>query len=234
MKNIPVMGSLFLLFFMLQVHAQENWKQLPAQAISKDTITKNGYTLVFINQDAGFDRQVQQKLTDVFFTVYPAEASTYNTNTLKTVVFFVDPQYTGVAATSDGIVRFNPQWFHKHPADVDVVTHEVMHLVQAYPESAGPGWLTEGIADYVRYQLGVNNAGAQWVLPEYNTKQSYENAYRVTARFLVWIEKNKHAGIVKQLDAALRAGKYTPAIWKNLTGQTTDELWNEYSQHPGI
>ena len=234
------MRKIFFLLFIIcytisHAHAQEDWYSLPTRNIvSADTIEKKGYTLIFLNQDSALDLRVKQKLIDVFFTVYPAEADLYNTQTNKKVIFFIDPAYTGVAATSGGIIRFNPQWFHKHPGDIDVVTHEVMHIVQAYPGDAGPGWLTEGIADYVRYKFGVDNAGANWKLPDYTYKQNYQNAYRVTARFLVWLEENKHTGIVKELDAALRSKKYTPGIWKQLTGNTVDELWAEYGQNPAI
>jgi len=60
-----------------------------------------------------------------------------------------------------------------------------MHIVQDYGQSTGPGWLTEGIADYARYKFGVNNPAAKWALPAYKSTQKYTDAYRVTARFLV-------------------------------------------------
>ncbi len=235
MKKQQLLTAFLFSLAIYDLQAQRDWKRLPMESmVSKDTVTKKGYTLIFLNQDSALDPQVKQRLVDAFFTVYPAEAAAYNPNTANKVIFFVDPKYTGVAATSDGIVRFNPQWFHKHPEDIDVVTHEVMHIVQAYGGNSGPGWLTEGIADYVRYVFGVDNAGAHWSMPDYNTKQSYTNAYRITARFLVWIEKNKHAGMVKELDSAMRSKTYTPDIWKQLTGKALDELWAEYGQNPAI
>jgi hypothetical protein len=85
----------------------------------------------------------------------------------------------------------------KHPEDLDVVTHEVMHIVQNYDRSTLPGWLTEGIADYVRYKYGVDNAGSKWALPYYKAGQSYKNSYRITARFLNRLENNRHSRIVK-------------------------------------
>jgi hypothetical protein len=33
-----------------------------------------------------------------------------------------------------------------------------MHIVQAYPDGAGPWWITEGIADFVRFDDGIDNA----------------------------------------------------------------------------
>ncbi|KAA2244581.1 secretory protein [Chitinophaga agrisoli] len=212
-----------------------NKPALHAQAdfMTADTIRQGGYTLVFINKDASFDKNVKQRMQDAFFTVYPRLAKTYNKRTLKTVTFMIDPAYDGVAATGNGVVRYNPEWLHKHPGDIDVVTHEVMHIVQAYPDSKGPGWLTEGIADYVRYVFGVDNKGAGWALPAYAPSQTYEQSYRVVARFLVWVE-NANRGAVKKLDATMRAGNYTPDIWQKTTGKTLDELWSSYGAHPEI
>lgn len=200
---------------------------------TEETITRKGYTLVFINEDSLFSDVTKKKMIDAFFTVYPKEAATYNANTLKKVTFFIDPAYDGVAATGNGLARYNPAWLHKHPEDIDVVTHEVMHIVQAYPDNAGPGWLTEGIADYVRYDYGVNNVEAKWSLPAFAPTQHYSNSYRITARFLLWIEK-QHIGTVKALDSAMRTKTYTEGIWKKLTGSTVDELWMAYSKNPAL
>ena len=226
--------GILLFVFSIKCHAQNNWIIDGQNMISRDSTTRNGYTLEFLNKDPDLSDSLKHRMIEVFFTVYPAEAELYNKFTAKKVIFFMDPEYKGVAATSGDIVRFNPQWFHKNPGDIDVVTHEVMHIVQAYPNDAGPGWLTEGIADYVRYTLGVDNAGARWSLPDFSPKQHYKNAYRVTARFLVWLEKNKLKGIVTQLDAAMRTKKYNPNIWNQITGLTIDELWSEYAQKPVI
>lgn len=204
-----------------------------SQEISRDTITHGKYTLVFINNQPGFSPITRERLIDAFFTVYPEEAKRFNRHTLRRVVFFVDPTYDGVAETGDGVSRFSPKWLNAHPEDIDVVTHEVMHIVQDYRHEV-PGWLTEGIADYVRYVYGVNNAASNWTLPNYRPGQNYTNAYRVTARFLLWVEANKNKHIVDKLDAAMRKGTFTPELWVKLTGETVDTLWEEYSRQPAL
>jgi alpha-L-fucosidase len=200
---------------------------------TRDTISRAGYTVVFINKDPGFSAVTRQRLIDTYFEVYPKEALRFNPRTLRLVNFVIDPSYDGVAATDAGVVRFNPVWFQKHPEDIDVVTHEVMHIVQDYRHDP-PGWLTEGIADYARFVFGVNNAASHWVLPDYRAGQSYENAYKVTARFLLWASQRGDAQLVDKLDAALRSGKYTPALWVKLTGKTVDALWAEYAVNPAV
>lgn len=202
--------------------------------LEKDSITKKGITLIVINKAKDLDPAVMKKMINTFFTVYPKEAAAYNKATLKKVTFVFDPAYGGVAECGGGVITYSPKWMKQNPEDIDVVTHESMHIVQDYPGDAGPGWVTEGIADYVRYSLGVNNAAANWSLPAYSAKHHYENAYRITARFFVWLEKHKHAGIVKKLDTAMRSKTYTEDIWKKLTGKTVEELWQEYSVNSAL
>ena len=218
------------------VHAQDddNWDHIsPANIVSKDTFVRKGYTLIFINKSPDFNDAVKKSMVDAFYTVYPKEAKMFNKKTLKTVIFLIDPKYIGVAATSGKIVRYNPTWFVSHPGDIDVVTHEVMHIVQAY-KGDNPGWLVEGVADYVRYKFGVDNEGAGWSLTPFNAKQNYTDAYRITARFLVWAEKNYDKKLVIKMDAAMRNKTYTPGLWMKLTGKTVDELWKEYAANPAI
>jgi hypothetical protein len=146
----------------------------------------------------------------------------------------IDTAYKGVAETDSGKVTISARWMHLHPEDIDVITHEVMHIVQDYGQSDAPGWLTEGIADYARYKFGVNNEAANWSLPAYKATQSYTNAYRVTARFLLWVEEKVKPGVVKEMDNQLRKHTYTDNSWKVLTGKTVDELWKAYSENPAV
>lgn len=230
--------SFVVLFFSLAAHAlfaQPNWNQFDNENfISKDSSSKKGFTLIFLNNSFSFDSAVGKRLIDVFYQVYPKQAKLYNKHTLKKVVFIIDTAYKGVAATAGGIVRFNPEWFQKHPNDIDVVTHEVMHIAQAYPDEAGPGWLTEGIADYVRYAMGVDNVGAGWSLPDYKPTQNYTNAYRVTARFLAWLQQHYNKNLIQKLDAAMRSKTYSEDIWQKLCGKTLDELWSDYAKNPSL
>ena len=205
-----------------------------AKAQKTTVYQEKGYKLTFINYDASFDTVEQQRMVKTFFTVYPELAQTYNPKTLKSVTMVIDTAYNGVAATANGRVTVSNKWMHKRPEDIDVVTHEVMHIVQDYGHSHGPGWLTEGIADYARYKFGVNNAAANWTLPDYKPTQNYDNAYRITARFLVWIEAKVKPGAVKILDQQMRDHTFTDNTWKDLTGKTVDELWKDYSANPAI
>lgn len=203
---------------------------------AQDTLKfeKKGYTLSLVNNDDRLNKKVIQNLIDTYFTVYPVLARCYNQNTVKDVEFFIDPVYKGIAEAGGRRVRINPQWLMDHPNDFDLVTHEVMHLVQSYPPDAGPWWITEGIADYVRYVFGMDNTSGGWSLPDYSPGQNYDNGYRVTARFFLWIENNLKPGFIKGLDHIMRAKTYNPDIWKDLTGSPLDVLWERYTNDPTI
>jgi hypothetical protein len=223
MKNILFAAILSACFIFQSAKAQQT-----------KIYNKGKYQLTFISYDATLDSVEQQRLVKTFYTVYPELAKAYNKKTLKAVTFVIDTTYKGVAETDNGKVTISSRWIHSHPEDIDVVTHEVMHIVQNYGESNGPGWLIEGIADYARYKFGVNNAAAKWALPDYKPTQNYDNAYLVTARFLLWIEKKVSPGLVKEFDGRLRKHTFTDDAWRQLTGKTVDELWKTYSENPTI
>lgn len=197
------------------------------------TYTSAGYKLIFTNKSATFDDQERQNFVNTFFTVYPPMVNRFNSSATKTVTFVVDPAYTGVAATSNDITTFSPAWFSGNPADYDVVTHEVMHIVQAYPGGT-PGWVTEGLADYSRYKFGVNNANAGWSLPAWSSSQSYTNSYRITARFFAWLELHVNSSILNNLNTICHNGTYSSNTWVQLTGKTVDQLWAQYSANPAL
>lgn len=105
---------------------------------AQDVIKKNGYTLTFESNYAELNPALKQRLIETFFKVYPKLAIEYNPKASKEVKFLVDTAYKGVAATGAGRVVFSSLWMQKHPEDIDVVTHEVMHIVQDYGRSTRP------------------------------------------------------------------------------------------------
>lgn len=195
--------------------------------------TSNGYTLTFVNNASSFSPTTKQKLIDTFFEVYPQMVGRFNSSASKSVTVTIDPSYSGVAYTAGTTVVISADWLASNPQDTDCATHEFMHVAQGYP-SYSPVWLIEGIADYARYEYGVNNPAAGWSLPSYSSGQSYTDSYRVTARFLAWIEVNINNTIVNQLDSRLRANTYSSSSWSDVTGYTVDQLWSMYAKSPSF
>ncbi|RBQ12065.1 basic secretory protein-like protein [Pedobacter miscanthi] len=210
---------------------------LPVQnsrAQSMKKIRRNGLTLKIIVVDTSFNKLLLKNLVDVFFEVYPKMVKAYNPGLKNKTTFVIDTAYHGVAATSQGSITFSHEYISSHPQDVDVVTHELMHVVQDYKESIGPGWLTEGIADYVRDQLGINNLEAKWSLGNYMAGQHYKDGYQVAGRFLKWIEYRRSPGLVKEINDRLRMHTYSEKDWKTITGMDLGELWQAYRNSPKI
>ncbi|WP_261387715.1 basic secretory family protein [Chitinophaga pinensis] len=209
--------------------------EVAALAVPVGTVvyTSNGYKLTLTNNDPNFNETVRQKIVDIFFGTYPQLLTRFNPGVTKSITYVIDPNYSGVAYTSGTTVTYSAAWFQSNPQDVDVATHEIMHIIQAYTGGT-PGWLTEGIADLVRYRYGVNNSAAGWSLPAFSSSQSYTNSYRVTARFLAWLENHVSSTIVTNLNTALRNHTYTANTWVTLTGKTVDQLWADYAANPAL
>jgi hypothetical protein len=203
--------------------------------LSSQSIKRGRYELVFVNKDPALSPATRERMIEAFFKVYPAEAARFNPAAPAQVTFVIDTDYRGgAAAGTRNVVRFNASRLRELPRDLDVVTHELMHVVGDYAPDIGPEWLVEGIADYGRYRFGIDNAGGDWSLPDVTEHQHYTDSYRVMARFLIWLEARRKPDLVKTLDAALRAKRYTPQLWARETGASLDELWAQYVADPAI
>ncbi|GGH78610.1 hypothetical protein JOD43_001536 [Pullulanibacillus pueri] len=206
---------------------------------------------VHVYKHHGFQLTVQDKsgdpklrptinqLVKLYFHKYPDILSYWagdNDDThIKNVKLIIDADYDGVAYTvwQDKEVTVGADYIASHPDDIAFLTHELTHMAQAYPTyDNNTVWLTEGIADYSRYLFGPN--GTEWRLPEFSEDQHYYDSYRVTARFLLWIEQHGHEGFVKELNNRLQENTYTIQDFETLTGQTVEELWAEYAQNPEV
>ncbi len=123
-------------------------------------------------------------------------------------------------------ISYSVEWVRKNPHDFGMVVHELTHVVQAYPSSKyGAGWLTEGIADYIRWWRYEPESPR----PRIDfAKASYKDAYRTTAYFLAWATHKYDRRLVPQLDAAMRKAEDPEPIFKSVTGKSASELWDEF------
>jgi hypothetical protein len=67
------------------------------------------------------------------------------------VTMTLKKSYRGVAAASGNHITGSVTYFKDHPHDVGAMVHETAHVVQHYRGRRNPGWLVEGVADYVRF-----------------------------------------------------------------------------------
>ena len=97
-----------------------------------------------------------------------------------TPVTLVFKKEKGIAHTSGAKITISTEWIGKHPDDFGMVIHELCHVVQSYPK--GVGWITEGIADYIRYFKYEPRPTP----PKVGAKASYKDGYKTSATFLAW------------------------------------------------
>ena len=123
--------------------------------------------------------------------------------------------YKGVAAAGGGRITGSVKYFKAHPDDVGAMIHETAHVVQRYRGRNNPGWLVEGVADYVRFfKFEPGKIG-----PINPDQARYNSSYRVTAAFLAYLTEKYDKEIVLKLNKAMREGRYKEALFKDTDRQ---------------
>jgi len=148
------------------------------------------------------------------------------------VEIVITVKYRGVAATGGTRISCGAAWFKQNLKGeaLGAVVHELVHVVQRYRGVRGgspnPGWLVEGVADYIRwFKFEPRPTGTR---PRDLDHANYSDSYRTTAGFLNYVVEKHDKQLVEKLNAAMREGRYKPDLWKEYTGKTVDELWKEY------
>jgi len=193
-----------------------------------DTVTAGKSKLIIISSDAKLSKETVKKLAQTFVQVYPALTLRFNPSSSRKIILLLDTVYKGIAGTKGDIVRINSKWLIRHPQETDVLTHELMHVVQNFPIDVKLTWIKEGMADYVRYKIGLNNINAKWKLPPLTQEHNYVNSYRVAAKFFVWLEQRYGGLLIDHLNSTLFQQGYSAAFWSLETGRTLDQLWSDY------
>jgi Plant Basic Secretory Protein. len=129
------------------------------------------------------------------------------------------------ACTSENKIFINPNCFEKNPHDLGAIIHELVHVVQSYP-SKEPSWVTEGIADYIRYVFYENKTLD--FFPTTDSSRGYTIGYDFTAGFFLWLENYISQGIIKKLNKSMKTKTFTPKLFEEETGKTLHSLWEVY------
>lgn len=132
----------------------------------------------------------------------------------------------GVAYASGTRIVGAVGYFEKHKDDVGAFVHETAHCVQQYRGRNNPGWLVEGVADYVRFFKYEPNKPKP-LAPE---KAKYDGSYRTTAAFLDYVVAAHDKEAVRKVNAAMRQGKYSPDIWRDITGKSLEDLGRDWQK----
>jgi hypothetical protein len=144
------------------------------------------------------------------------------------------------ASASGNRINCNAEWFKRelNREARGSVVHEMVHVVQQYgrarrdnPDATRtPGWLVEGIADYIRWFLYEPQTKGAEITARNLSRAKHDASYRVTGNFLNWVVQKYDTNIVQKLNTAARQGKYSEDLWKEHTGKSLPELSDEWKQ----
>lgn len=135
-------------------------------------------------------------------------------------------------------VAMNVAWFRRQLAGeaLGCVVHELVHVVQAYQRARftnrrprpTPGWVTEGVADYVRWFLYEPETGGAALTRRNIDRARHDASYRVSANFIDWVVGQHDEGLLQRLNAAAREGRYGEELWEQWTGHPVRELERQW------
>ncbi len=152
----------------------------------------------------------------------------------KTFSIVFTDAYKGVAATMGTRIEGNPAWYRgqlKGEA-IGSMVHELVHVVQQYRGRRGgtrpPGWLVEGLADYIRWMLYEPQTRGAEISPRRAARVRHDEGYRTSANFLRFVLEKYDKDLVREFNAAMREGRYDVELWKTRTGKTVEELAEEW------
>ncbi len=227
----------------LDLHAPEAAETVAAQTIEHVFETDGGKYRITIDTTAAPDltEWVDRELAPVAQGWYPRivrllPSEGYEAPSQVAIVF--RDGMTVPAAASGGRISCNSRWFSQNLKGEarGAVVHEMVHIVQNYGRArrnnpnatSTPGWLVEGIADYIRWFLFEPETKGAEITQRNISRAKYDGNYRITGNFLNWVTEKYAKDIVQRLNAAARAGTYNEALWKNATGKTVQELGDEW------
>ncbi len=225
--------------FFSEIDVSDGREHTPAPEpprLPPDVLTVAGkYEIVFdLSQAPELKEWVDTKLKPVCAKWYPMivemlPSDGYTAPDRFTIVFHSDMR--GVANASGRRINCAVPWFKKNLEGeaVGAIVHEMVHIVQQYRRGRGgnrnPGWMVEGLADYIRWFLYESEDKRPRPNPD---RAKYTDSYRTTGAFLAYVKEAHDKDIIKKFNTAMREGKYSDELWKEYTGKTADELWAEY------
>ncbi len=171
---------------------------------------------------AGAKRVVELWYSILYEILYPGGYAPPRTIT----IIFKDPtKFLAYTIASKNEITISAKWVRDHPDDIGMVIHELTHIVQSYPESKGVKifWITEGIADYVRYYDFEPEKDFY-----FNRKNSYLDGYGMAATFLHWIDCTRGPHVVEKLNARLAIGAYNDDLFENYAHEPLADLWTAF------
>jgi len=166
-----------------------------------------------------------KELCEEWFPVLCKFLSTDTWTPPEMIRLVIKKELEAPGSTSGHAISVSLKWITEHPDDFGMVIHELVHVIQNYPHSRkNPGWLVEGIADYLRYWKYEAEAPRRRI----EATASYRDGYGTSGAFLAWMTWKYDRRVVRRLDSALRMSEYKDSIFRDVTGKDLPELWTEF------
>ncbi len=155
------------------------------------------------------------------------------TTPVKVTVIFTDGQEPP-GATCGATIRLSREALKRNPGDHGLLVHELVHVLQGYPPQKAPGWIVEGIADWIRYFHFEPERGRMY----YRTGMDavwgrrdldYRAGYLPAAAFLEFLRREYDPNLLWRLNATLRAGKYRDDFFARRGCPDLDKLWRDFT-----
>lgn len=210
------------------------------------THSTDGYCTISIDTTKAPDLKdwAEQKLAPVLAEWYPKLTGMMGSDGFvppRSFSVTIKPM-DGVAYTSGAGITANSTWLRRelNREAIGSLVHEEVHVVQQYHGRRGnpaarrtPGWLVEGIPDYIRwflYEPQSHGADAVFFARRRNLNLNYDGQYRISANFLNYVFQNynQSTNLLTRINAACREGKYQDEMWKDATGKSLSELNEEW------
>ena len=182
-------------------------------------------------------RPVVQQWYPKIVKLLPSEGYEPPTNV---TIRFRDNMGRTPASASGNRINCNAEWFKKNLKGeaVGSVVHEMVHVVQQYglgrrnnPDATRtPGWLVEGLADYIRWFLYEPQSKGAEITQRNLARARHDASYRITGNFLDWATAKYDKDLVKKLNAAAREGRYKEELWQEYTGKDLAALGDEWKK----
>jgi|TARA_B110000914_G_scaffold39319_1_gene32702 hypothetical protein len=182
---------------------------------------------------------VEKELKPVIIAWYPQlvamlPSKNYQAPTTVTFQFRDDvpPRVPAYAAGSK--ITMNAPWF-KNQLNREAkgcVIHELVHVVQNYwlaphlnpNPNPTPSWITEGLADYLRWFLYEPESKGAHYSPAQIKKMKHDASYRISANFIDWVSRTHKKDLARLINDDARNGRYQENLWKKHTGKSLQEL----------
>jgi hypothetical protein len=222
--------------FFSEIDVDDGRKHEPPARLAPEVVRiGDKYEITFDASDApGLKPWIDETLKPICIEWYPKivdmlPSEGYAAPERFTIFFHADME--GVAHATGTEIHCAEPWFSRNldGEAAGAVVHEMVHIVQQYGRTRGaqrnPGWMVEGLADYIRWFLYEPAEKRRQPNPD---RANYTDSYQTTAAFLDYVVDEHDPKLIEKFNAAMRTGDYDEALWEEYTDKSVDELWTEY------